>query len=281
MTQRWTPAEGEGLYGLGQAASGKLNLRGQRIKIVQTNIPAFSPVWSSSKGYMILWDVYSQSVFHDQADGLSLWSESAPGGSDYYFMYGADPNRRFAEYRMLTGAATLFPKATFGYFQSKERYRSAQELVDIVGRFRKEGFLIDWIVQDWQYLELLARWNQFAIFNPIYRWHVSSPVAKEPFRARERHPEYYASFLAAAKLRYRLLPYIYSLARDVHETGRPFVRPAWIDFPSTPDVNDDQTSIVCGKTEKTVRYDGTRQVVALSSAASSRSGRRLGNAIRQ
>ena len=281
VTQRWTPAEGEGLYGLGQAASGKLNLRGQRIKIVQTNIPAFSPVWSSSKGYMILWDVYSQSVFHDQADGLSLWSESAPGGSDYSFMYGADPNRRFAEYRMLTGAATLFPKATFGYFQSKERYRSAQELVDIVGRFRKEGFLIDWIVQDWQYLELLARWNQFAIFNPIYRWHVSSPVAKEPFRARERHPEYYASFLAAAKLRYRLLPYIYSLARDVHETGRPFVRPAWIDFPSTPDVNDDQTSIVCGKTEKTVRYDGTRQVVALSSAASSRSGRRLGNAIRQ
>ena len=132
-----------------------------------------------------------------------------------------------------------------------------------------------------EYLELLARWNQFAIFNPIYRWHVSSPVAKEPFRARERHPEYYASFLAAAKLRYRLLPYIYSLARDVHETGRPFVRPAWIDFPSTPDVNDDQTSIVCGKTEKTVRYDGTRQVVALPSAASTRSRRRLGNAIRQ
>lgn len=74
-------------------------------------------------------------------------------------------------------------------------------------------------------LELLARWNQFAIFNPVYRWHVSSPVAKEPFRAKEKHPEYYASFLSAARLRYRLLPYIYSLARDVHETGRPFVRP--------------------------------------------------------
>ena len=479
VTQRWTPADDEGLYGLGQAASGKFNLRGQRIHIVQTNIPAFSPVWSSSKGYMILWDVYSQSVFQDTADGLSLWSESAPGGSDYYFMYGEDPDRRFAEYRKLTGAATMFPKATFGFFQSKERYKSAQELIDIVTRFRSEGFPIDWIVQDWQYwdarherwnamqwdksrypdpkglcdklhndlhvklitsiwpdvgddtdvareldahklryapghwiskgrshvydaystlgreiyfkhlkmglidvgvdamwmdgseletgdachnadkmvaqikacgrnemgdftrylntyglvttmgnyegqratsdkrtftltrtawaglqryaaipwsgdtgaswgrlkdeiagglgasmsglpywtqdtggffcghygrdamnnpeyLELLARWNQFAIFNPIYRWHVSSPVAKEPFRARERHPEYYESFLAAAKLRYRLLPYIYSLARDVHETGRPFVRPAWIDFPKTPGVNDDQTSIVFG-----------------------------------
>ena len=40
-------------------------------------------------------------------------------------------------------------------------------------------------------------------------------------------------------------------------------------------------TVVCGKTEKTVRYDGTRQVVALSSAASNRSRRRLGNAIRQ
>ena len=97
-----------------------------------------------------------------------------------------------------------------------------------------------------EFLELLARWNQFAIFNPVYRWHVSSPVAKEPFRAKEKHPEYYESFLSAARLRYRLLPYIYSLARDVHETGRPFVRPAWIDFPGTPSANDDQTSIVFG-----------------------------------
>ena len=70
VTQRWKLAEDEGLYGLGQAASGKFNLRGQRIKIVQTNIPAFSPVWSSSKGYMILWDVYSQSVFHDKPEGI-------------------------------------------------------------------------------------------------------------------------------------------------------------------------------------------------------------------
>ena len=114
VTQRWTLEDGEGLYGLGQAASGKFNLRGQKIKIVQTNIPAFSPVWSSSKGYMILWDVYSQSIFDDKADGLSLWGESAPGGSDWYFMYGSDPDRRFAEYRMLTGAAPMFPKAAFG-----------------------------------------------------------------------------------------------------------------------------------------------------------------------
>ena len=160
VTQRWKLEEGEGLYGLGQAASGKFNLRGQKIKIVQTNIPAFSPVWSSSKGYMILWDVYSQSIFDDKADGLSLWGESAPGGSDWYFMYGSDPDRRFAEYRMLTGAAPMFPKAAFGYFQSKERYKSAQELIDVVSRFRELGYPIDWIVQDWQYWDARDdRWN--------------------------------------------------------------------------------------------------------------------------
>ncbi len=160
VTQRWKLEEGEGLYGLGQAASGKFNLRGRKIKIVQTNIPAFSPVWSSTKGYMILWDVYSQSVFADGPNGLELWGESAPGGSDWYFMYGEDPDQRFAEYRMLTGAAPMFPKAAFGYFQSKERYKSAQELIDVVSRFRELNYPIDWIVQDWQYWDARDdRWN--------------------------------------------------------------------------------------------------------------------------
>lgn len=151
VTQRWLPAEGEGLYGLGQSSCWKFNLRGERVLIAQTNIPAFSPVFTSSKGWLILWDVYSQTVFHDKADGLSLWSESAPGGSDYYFCYGAKADDKFAAYRHLTGAATMFPKAALGYFQSKERYKSQQELIDIVSRFRSLHYPIDFIVQDWQY----------------------------------------------------------------------------------------------------------------------------------
>ena len=39
-----------------------------------------------------------------------------------------------------------------------------------------------------EYQELLARWNQFAIFNPVYRWH-GTGFSKEPWRFREIAPE--------------------------------------------------------------------------------------------
>ena len=471
VTQRWLPAAGEGLYGLGQSSCWKFNLRGERVLLAQTNVPAFSPVFSSSKGWLILWDVYSQTVFHDKREGLSLWSESAPGGSDYYFCYGPNPDDKFAAYRHLTGAPTMFPKAALGYFQSKERYKSQQELIDIVSKFRSLHYPIDFIVQDWQYwdpahdhwnammwdpkrypdpkalcdtlhnnlhvklmnsiwpdvgddtdvareldshglrflksptgenighwiskgnshvydaysklgreiyfkhlkkglidvgvdamwmdgseletrdachggeqmvknikacgknemgdftrylntyglvtvkgnyegqratsnkrtftltrsawagmqryaaipwsgdtgaswnrfkeevaagllasmsglpywtqdtggffcgsmgkdmtnpqyLELLARWNQFAIFNPVYRWH-SAGMAKEPWLVKDTFPDCYASYKQAAELRYQLMPYMYALMRETHETGKPQTRPVVLDYPET------------------------------------------------
>lgn len=469
VVQRWAPAEGEGLYGLGHAASTNFNLRGCKVKVVQTNIPAFAPVFSSSKGWMILFDIYSQTIFEDGKDGLSLWSESAPGGGDYYFLYGRDPYARFAEYRRLTGAATLFPKAALGFFQSKERYKSQEELLNAVRRFRELHYPIDFIVQDWQYwdarderwnamqwdrgrfpdpkglcdrlhdelhahlmvsiwpdfgedtdagremashkllfapphwisndhshvydaysqlgrdiyfkhlkkglldvgvdamwmdgseletrdaaknadkmvtnikecgrnalgdftrylntyglvtvrgnyegqrrisdrrvftltrsawaglqryaalswsgdttaswrrlheeiagglgasmsglafwtqdtggffgggmggltdpkyLELLARWNQFAIFNPVYRWHGTS-FPREPYLALEKQPQAFEAFKAAAMLRYRLIPYAYSLMRDAHDSGRPLMRPVFMDYPDGATDRDD------------------------------------------
>ncbi|MGN0832550.1 MAG: TIM-barrel domain-containing protein [Kiritimatiellia bacterium] len=476
VTQRWRPAAGEGLYGLGQSSCWKFNLRGERVLLAQTNVPAFSPVFSSSKGWLILWDVYSQTVFHDRSEGLSLWSESAPGGSDYYFCYGPDADDKFRAYRHLTGAATMFPKAALGYFQSKERYQSQQELIDVVAKFRALRYPLDFIVQDWQYwdpahdhwnamvwdpkrypdpkalcdtlhddfhvklmnsiwpdvgddtevareldrhglrflksptgedlghwisqghshvydaysplgreiyfrhlkrglvdvgvdamwmdgseletrdachggeqmvrnikacgrnalgdftrylntyglmtvrgnyegqratsnrrtftltrsawaglqryaaipwsgdtgaswnrlreevaagllasmsglpywtqdtggffcgsmaremtnpqyLELLARWNQFAIFNPVYRWH-SAGMAKEPWLVKDTFPDCYESYRQAAELRYRLMPYLYALMRDTHETGRPLVRPVVLDYPASEQAVD-------------------------------------------
>ncbi len=150
VKQHFRPTPDEGLYGLGQCVSPTLNLRGQEIWVVQTNIPAFTPVFTSSNRYGILWDIASQSIFHDGKDGLSLWAESAPAGADYYLMTGKDLDAVLGEYRMLTGAAPMFPKQAFGFFMSKERYKSQQELIGIVEEFRRDGFPIDWIVKDWQ-----------------------------------------------------------------------------------------------------------------------------------
>jgi alpha-D-xyloside xylohydrolase len=81
-----------------------------------------------------------------------------------------------------------------------------------------------------EYRELFARWNQFAIFNPIYRIHGTS-VEREPYIFKTLDPETYASLLGAANLRYRMLPYIYSLAWASTNNNYTMMRGLPMDFP--------------------------------------------------
>lgn len=151
VKQTFTLKPDEAIYGLGQSIRPFLNYRGQEILIVQANVPAYVNTITSSENNGIFWDIASQSVFKDDANGMSIWSESAPSGVDYYLMTGNSMDAVVHEYRRLTGAAPMFPKQAFGFFMSKERYRTQQEVIGIVERFRAEKYPIDYIVQDWQY----------------------------------------------------------------------------------------------------------------------------------
>ncbi len=92
-----------------------------------------------------------------------------------------------------------------------------------------------------EYRELFARWNQFGIFNPIYRIHGTN-IDREPYRFRESDPEFYHSVRSAAELRYRLLPYIYGLAWQVTSNGYTMMRGIPMDFPDDQNARkiDDQ-----------------------------------------
>jgi alpha-D-xyloside xylohydrolase len=141
----------ESLYGLGQYDQRYMDYRGQEVLLVQTNIGTVVPFLMSTKRYGILWDIYSKMTFRDDASGATLWAESAPTGVDYYFVAGGTMDGVVAGYRALTGAAPMFPKAAFGLFMSKERYKTQDQLVQVVRNFRADGFPLDYIVQDWQY----------------------------------------------------------------------------------------------------------------------------------
>src|SRR6185503_12750803 len=80
----------------------------------------------------------------------SLWSEVGDG-IDYSFVYGPDLDDVVAGYRELTGRATLMPRWALGLWQSRERYKTAQETLDILAEFRKRRIPMDTIVMDWQY----------------------------------------------------------------------------------------------------------------------------------
>ena len=84
--------------------------------------------------------------------GLPLtWASEASDSIDYFFMYGPDLDKVIASYRRLTGAAPMFGKWVWGFWQCRERYKTQQELLDVVARYRSLHVPIDGIIQDWQY----------------------------------------------------------------------------------------------------------------------------------
>jgi alpha-D-xyloside xylohydrolase len=151
LAQTFTLTPDESLYGLGQYNEPYMDYRGRDVLMVQTNIGIVVPFMVSTRRWGLLWDVYSKGRFSDGPQGARFAFESAPAGADYYLVAGADMDGVIAGYRQLTGAAPMFPKAAFGLFMSKERYHTQQQLLEVVRRFRADGFPLDYIVQDWQY----------------------------------------------------------------------------------------------------------------------------------
>lgn len=142
----WLP--GEALFGLGSHEEGMMNLRGQHQYLYQQNMKAVVPVLLSSRGYGILFDSYSQMAFHDDAFGSYVWSE-VEDELEYYFIYGPEFDDIVHHIRHLTGKAAMLPRWAFGYIQSKERYHSQPELIDVVREYRERELPLDCIVQDW------------------------------------------------------------------------------------------------------------------------------------
>ncbi len=81
---------------------------------------------------------------------LSIWTEMAQD-MDYYFIAGKNADEIIAGYRTLTGKAPVYPKWTLGFWQSRERYKTSDEIVGTLAEFRKRQIPCDNIVQDWNY----------------------------------------------------------------------------------------------------------------------------------
>ena len=81
---------------------------------------------------------------------LSVWSEMAKD-MDYYFIAGENLDQVISGYRTLTGKASLYPKWVLGFWQSRERYKTSEEVESTLAEFRKRHIPIDNIVKDWNY----------------------------------------------------------------------------------------------------------------------------------
>jgi alpha-D-xyloside xylohydrolase len=158
IKQQFIFTRDEALYGLGQHQEGVMNWRGHYAELFQYNTRAVIPFLISTRGYGILWDNYSYSKFDDNPHESYLWSEVADG-INYYFIYGPQMDEVISGYRTMTGKAPMFPKWFFGYIQSKERYKTQEEVLSIAKEFRERKIPMDVLVQDWQYWEE-GMWGQ-------------------------------------------------------------------------------------------------------------------------
>jgi alpha-D-xyloside xylohydrolase len=162
----------EGIYGLGQHQQGIWNYRGHTVRLLQENREVGIPVILSSRGYSLLWDnpavtdvdvgvpatiASPQSSPARDAEavpagpGVIRWTSEVGDAIDYYFIFGPTPEDSIRHYRALTGEAPMMPEWLFGFWQSKERYRTQDEILSVAHQYRELKVPIDGIIQDWRY----------------------------------------------------------------------------------------------------------------------------------
>lgn len=168
VSQRFLLDTDEIIYGLGQQQDGRMNQRGQELYLFNENTKVSIPYITSEKGYGLYWDNPSPTTFSDTPMETSFNSETGLM-SDYYFIYrNGTQDGVIACIRKLTGASPMLPLWTMGFWQCRERYKSSDELCDVLDRYRELGIPLDGIVQDWQYWGCDSNWNAMKFMNPRY-----------------------------------------------------------------------------------------------------------------
>ena len=141
--------EGEQIHGLGQGEEGIFNYRGKTQYLYQHNMRIPMPWLLSDRGYAILADCGSVMTFNDDERGSYLFLETVDQ-LDYYVICADHADELISGYRYLTGKPSLLPKWAFGYVQSRERYETQEELVEVAREYRRRGVGLDCVVQDWK-----------------------------------------------------------------------------------------------------------------------------------
>ena len=173
----------EPLYGLGILQDGRMEKSGTYRRMIQGNTDDYCNIIQSIKGYGLFWDNYSPTTFGIEEGKFFFTSENA-GGIDYYFIYGGDADGVIAGIRQLTGTVPMLPLWSFGFMQSRERYKSSAELTEVLDRYRATGVPIDVMIQDWQYWGSNYLWNAMEFNAPEFsnpeRWikHIHDRNAK-------------------------------------------------------------------------------------------------------
>ncbi len=136
------------LLGLGQYEDGIFDYRNHREYLYESNMRIAMPILVTTGHYAILIDTESSMIFESNGRTVEFQIDTTDQLT-YYVIMGDDIAHLVQQIQQLTGRAAMLPRWAFGYIQSRERYQTSEELLEVTNRFRSEQIPLDCIVQDW------------------------------------------------------------------------------------------------------------------------------------
>jgi alpha-D-xyloside xylohydrolase len=155
--------EDEHIYGLGQHQHGRLDQKGCVIELIQRNTEVTIPFLFSSRGYGFLWNNPAVGRVELGYNATRWVAEAAPQ-IDYWITTGEDPAEILSNYADVTGHAPEFPEWASGFWQSKLRYASQDELESVAREYRQRNLPLSVIVIDFFHWTRQGDWQ----FDPQY-----------------------------------------------------------------------------------------------------------------
>jgi alpha-D-xyloside xylohydrolase len=157
LEQHFAAYADERLFGLGQRPHGRLDQKGMALDLIHRNGEVSIPFVLSSRGYGFLWN--NPGVGHvELAANRTRWVADASRQIDYWITAGR-PAEILARYADATGHAPMLPDWAAGFWQSKLRYRSQEELLAVAREHKRRGLPMSVIVADFFHWKALGDWS--------------------------------------------------------------------------------------------------------------------------
>jgi alpha-D-xyloside xylohydrolase len=163
LTVRFESDPEEKIYGMGQYQQPHLNLKLCELELAQRNSQATVPFMVSSKGYGFLWNnpAVGKAVF---GKNITTWEAQSTKIMDYWICAGDSPAEIVEQYAAVTGTVPMMPEYGLGFWQSKLRYQTQEELLEVAREYKRRNLPISVIVIDFFHWTNQGDWK----FDPEY-----------------------------------------------------------------------------------------------------------------
>jgi len=158
LEARFQAYAGERLYGLGQHAHGRLDQKGCVIALEQRNTEVSIPFLLSSRGYGLLWNNPAVGRVELAHNG-TRWVAEATRQLDYWVVAGGSPRDVLRRYHEATGFAPMMPEWATGFWQSKLRYQTPAEVLEIAREHVRRELPLSVIVIDFFHWPHFGDWR--------------------------------------------------------------------------------------------------------------------------